>query len=117
MTESDNPANHFDSRYPNWILSDCLWQLIFRNGAAYESRLFILFSFFLDDFVVLFDQFGEIPSDELPERAVVEPEPPGQRLDAFGGRGVQAEGLAVFLRAVMCHDLTVVRPDHTQPGV
>lgn len=71
----------------------------------------------MHQFLALFVQLREIPSDELAERAVVGPEPPCQRLDAFGGRGVQAEGLAVFLHAVMCHDLTVVRPDHTQPGV
>ncbi len=72
---------------------------------------------FPDEFVVFFYRLGEVSSDELAERAVVEPEPPCQRLDAFGGRGVQAEGLAVFLHAVMCHHLAVVRPDHTQPGV
>ena len=52
---------------------------------------------------MLFDQFGEIPSDELPERAVVEPEPPGQRLHAFGCRAVQVHGLAVFLHAAAGH--------------
>lgn len=59
----------------------------------------------MHQFLALFVQLREIPSDELAERAVVEPEPPCQRLDAFGGRGVQAEGLAVFLHAVMCMTL------------
>lgn len=72
---------------------------------------------FLDDFVVLFDQFGEIPSDELPERAVVEPEPPGQRLHAFGCRAVQVHGLAVFLHAAAGHRAARIRPDHSLPGI
>ena len=62
---------------------------------------------------MLFDQFGEIPSDELPERAVVEPEPPGQRLHAFGCRAVQVHGLAVFLHAAAGHRAARIRPDHS----
>lgn len=66
---------------------------------------------------MLFDQFGEIPSDELPERAVVEPEPPGQRLHAFGCRAVQVHGLAVFLHAAAGHRAARIRPDHSLPGI
>ena len=66
---------------------------------------------------MLFDQFGEIPSDELPERAVVEPEPPGQRLHAYGSRAVQVKGLAQFLNAAAGHRAARIRPDHSLPGI
>lgn len=60
------------------------------QSLSFGSLKRILSFLFPDEFVVFFNRFGEVSSDELAERAVVEPEPPCHRLDAFGGRGVQA---------------------------
>ena len=91
--------------------------LSFRNGSAYKSLSHILYPFFPEKFFVSFDQFREIPFDELPKRAVVEPEPPGQRLHAFGCRAVQVHGLAVFLHAATGYHTASIRFDHSLPGI
>lgn len=91
--------------------------LSFRNGSAYKSLSHILYPFFPEKFLVSFDQFRKIPFDELPKRAVIESEPPGQRLHAFGCSSVQPYGFAVFLHTATGYHTASIRSDHSLPGI
>lgn len=58
---------------------------------------------------MLLVHFGELSSDELSERAVVEAEPTRQRFYALGRRGVQVQGFGIFPHAVLRHHAPFVR--------
>lgn len=66
---------------------------------------------------MLFDQFREVPFDELSQRTIVQSEPSGQRSQALGRRAVQPYDLGVFGHAAPRYRSAIFRLGHPLTGV
>lgn len=75
----------------------------------FKRRLLTLFTAFY--------KFGELSSDELSKRTVVEPESSCKGFHALGCRGIEVQSLLVFLHTVRCHYSAVFRLSHSETGV
>lgn len=79
--------------------------------------MFVLFSFFLSSFIILFSRFKRVPSSRLPRQTIIRPRPPNRQLRTFNYHTMRIRNLTMFLRTTTKRHTTHVHPSRSLPNV